>query len=169
VPYPQISFAGRSPFEMYHRACTQNDCVFGKPPAFRPACPGRAIGNHKLCGWGRVFPTACPIEHSVSERMRWHVWEPRLRGTSKDGSDFYADELVPREGTRAQFMAEFRRAVEAYLPHIWEARLMLHSCRLVEERKNGTTATRHSDYAAQVPIVRASTATCQSKEQSTTV
>ena len=43
---------------------------------------------------------------------------------------------------------------------------MLHSCRLLEERKDCKTATRHSDYAAQVPIVRASTATCASKEHS---
>jgi hypothetical protein len=164
VPYPQISFEGRPPFEMYHRECTLGSCEFGKPPSFRPPCPARDANNNTLCGWAKVFPKPCPIEYSETERMRWHAWEPRLRGTSKDGTDFYADELVPREGTRAQFMGEFRRAVEAYLPHIWEVRLMLHSCRLMEERKDGKTVTRHSDYAAQVPIQRASTATCASKE-----
>jgi hypothetical protein len=61
-------------------------------------------------------------------------------------------------------MREFRANVETYLPHIWEVRLMRHAVRLFEERKDQVTATHHSDYASQVPIVRASTATCASKE-----
>jgi hypothetical protein len=164
VPYTQISFAEGPPFEMYHRACTRGDCGHAKPLAFRPPCPGRAGGNGTPCGWARAFPKQCPIEYSETDRMRWHAWEPRLRGTSKDGSAYMADELVPRDGPRAQFMGELRTAVEAYLPHIWEVRLMRHACRLMEARKDQVTATRHSDYASQLPIVRASTGTCQSKE-----
>jgi hypothetical protein len=165
VPYPQISSAAGPQFEMYRRECTQGKCGHPKPAAFRPSCPNRAAGNSTPCGWRNAFPAECPIEYSTTERMRWHAWEPRLRGTSKDGSDFYADELVPRDGRRAQFMREFIAAVEAYLPHIWEVRLMRHACRLFEERKDEFTVTRLSDYASQVPIVRPSTATCQSKEQ----
>jgi hypothetical protein len=169
VAYPEISSSSSSLdsdcFQMHYRSCTQGKCEHHKPPNFRPKCPKRAAGNKMLCGWKHVFPSRCPIEYSETERMRWHAWEPRLRGTSKDGSDFYADELVPRDGPRAQFMLDFVAAVDAYLPHIWEVRLMRHACRLFEERKDQVTLTRHSDYASQVPIVRASTATCQSKEQ----
>ena len=164
VPYPQISSAAGPPFEMYRRECTQGKCGHLKPALFRPPCPNRAAGNNALCGWRHAFPHECPIEYSTTERMRWHAWEPRLRGTSKDGSDFYADELVPRDGRRAQFMREFVASVEVYLPHIWEVRLMRHAVRLFEERKDEFTVTRLSDYASQVPIVRPSTATCQSKE-----
>jgi hypothetical protein len=85
VPYRRSrSTTGR---RLRYRKCTQGNCAFGKPPAFRPPCPGRTAADFKLCGWGKVVPKPCPIEHSDTERMRWHAWEPRLRGTNKDGTD----------------------------------------------------------------------------------
>ena len=99
-----------------------------------------------------MFPTPCPMDASDSQSMRWHMWQPMLRkkGDGDGVADFYADELVPRTGSSKDFLGAFAEGVSIYLAHIWEVRCMRQSIALFEFNKDQFTATKHTDYAAEV-------------------
>lgn len=141
-------------------------CCYGKCPKMDAAAKARFLGQDepKMCGWQNVFGNSfCPLEAS-SQPFSWQVWEPRLRGTNAEGKPSYSDELVPKHGTRAQFMTELRESLEAYLPHFWDHVLMQRGIKVHEAHKDSVTATIRSDYAAQIKTIRAHNATCASPE-----
>mmetsp|Transcript_2435 Transcript_2435/g.7592 ORF Transcript_2435/g.7592 Transcript_2435/m.7592 type:complete len:392 (+) Transcript_2435:754-1929(+) len=92
------------------------------------------------------------------------AWEPRQRGTNADGEPSYSNELVPKRGTRREFMCFLRQALEAYLPHYWDLRMMQRGLLVFEQHKGPTTATIRSDYAAQIRTIRVRNATCATPE-----
>ena len=141
-------------------------CCYGKCPKKEAAAKARLLGGEvpKVCGWANVFGDAfCPLEAN-DQPFSWYVWEPRLRGTNSEGKPSYSDELVPKHGTRAQFMMELRAALEIYLPHFWDHVLMQRGIKVHEALKDSITATIRSDYAAQIKTIRAHNATCASPE-----
>ena len=104
------------------------------------------------------------VAEASDQPFSWYVWEPRLRGKNADGEPSYSDELVPKHGTRREFMVELRAAIEAYLPHWWDNVMMQRGIKVYEAHKDGVTATLRSDYAAQIRTIRLHTATCASAE-----
>ena len=87
-----------------------------------------------------------------------------MRGTNAEGKPSYSPELVPKHGTRKEFMAELRAAIEAFLPHFWDHVLMSRGIKVHKALKDGVTATFRSDYAAQIKTIRAHSATCAHPE-----
>jgi len=121
----------------------------------------------RACGWANVFSDNnggfCALEAS-NEPFEWMAWEPRQRGTNADGEPSYSNELVPKRGTRREFMCFLRQALEAYLPHYWDLRMMQRGLLVFEQHKGPTTATIRSDYAAQIRTIRVRNATCATPE-----
>ena len=95
---------------------------------------------------------------------KWQVWEPRLRGINAEGKPSYSPELVPKHGTRKEFMVELRAAIETFLPHFWDHVLMQRAITVHEALKDNVTATFRSDYAAQIKTIRVHSATCAHPE-----
>ena len=141
-------------------------CCYGKCPKTEAAAKARLLGKEapKICGWAHVFGDEfCPLE-ATDQPFSWQVWEPRLRGTNADGKASYSDELVPKHGTRAEFLGELRAALETYLPHFWDHVLMQRGIKVHEALKDSVTATIRSDYAAQIKTIRLHNATCATQE-----
>lgn len=105
-----------------------------------------------------------PIQYPPAHLLRKQVWEPRVRSTNAEGKPSYSDELVPKHGTRSQFMRELLAALEVYLPHFWDQVLMQRGIKVHEALIYSTTATIRSDYAAQIKTIRVYNATCASPE-----
>jgi hypothetical protein len=142
-------------------------CCYGKCPRKEVAYRARFLGTGdvpKVCGWASVFGDGfCALE-ADSQPFSWQTWEPRLRGKNADGEPTYADELVPKHGTRAEFMAELRRAIEVFMPHWWDHVMMQRGIKVHETHKDSVTATIRSDYAAQIKTIRVHSATCAHAE-----
>jgi hypothetical protein len=141
------------PFEMYHQLCCTGKCVSksGGSAASSRRCPNRAPLERRYCGWANTFPTPCPIDAHETETITYHAWQAMLRKRGEDGgADHYAEELVPIRATRAQFIAAFQGFVTTYLAHVWECRAMRQGLKMFEANKDGVTATKLTDYAAQV-------------------
>lgn len=149
--YPGYSIAGGPTFKSYPGLCSNNKC------------PKRMLGQAMTpgaCSWENVFGKDCPVEAS-SDKFTWYRWEPRHRSTNAEGKKFYSDEWVPHEGTRAEFIKELRAAIkDSYLPHDWRHILIRHGIKLHESRKDSTTATEWSDYAAVLDLTREKSVTC---------
>ena len=100
-----------------------------------------------------MFPTPCPIDAHETELITYHAWQAMLRKRGEDDTpDHYAEELVPIRATRAQFMIAFRGFVTTYLAHVWEYRMMRQGLKMFEANKDGVTASKLTDYAAQVGV-----------------
>lgn len=125
--YPEYSVTGEAVFHTYHRACAADNC------------PRRIFKPKDACGWEHVFGADCPIEsgNSKDANFSWFVWEQRLRGTDADGKPVYSPEWVPRQGTRGQFLSEFRPKVRQWLEHTWRKSFLSHSLRLIEDKRSG--------------------------------
>jgi hypothetical protein len=107
--------------------------------------------ERRYCGWANSFPTPCPIDADETETISYHTWQAMLRKRGEDGGpDYYAEELVPIWATRAQFITAVQGFVTTYLAHVWECRAMRQGLEMFEANKDGVTATKLSDYAAQV-------------------
>lgn len=91
-------------------------------------------------------------------------WTSCDAGTNAEGKPSYSNELVPKHGTRAQFMGELRAALEVFLPHYWDHVMMQRGIKVHEALKDSTTGTFRSDYAAQIKTIRAHNATCAHPE-----
>lgn len=169
-------------------------CCYGKCPKKDLAAKARLLGREmpQVCGWKGIFgDMLCPLE-ATDEHFSWQVctapptintpplsqrvhmsdlccktrqvWEPRLRGTNAEGKPSYSPELVPRHGTRREFMTELRVAIDAFLPHFWDHVLMQRGIKVHETLKDNVTATIRSDYAAQIKTIRLHSATCAHPE-----
>lgn len=141
------------PFEMYHQLCCTGKCVSksGVSVASSRRCPNRSPLERRYCGWANSFPTPCPIDADEIEMISYHAWQAMLRKRGEDGGpDYYAEELVPIRATRAQFITAFQGFVTTYLAHVWECRAMRQGLKMFEANKDGVTATKLTDYAAQV-------------------
>ena len=82
------------------------------------------------------------VAEASDQPFSWYVWEPRLRGKNADGEPSYSDELVPKQGTRRDFMVELRAAIEAYLPHWWDNVMMQRGTKVHEAHKDDVTGRR---------------------------
>ena len=110
---------------------------------------------------------ACQPPHlypHLNGSCKWQIWEPRLRGINAEGKPSYSPELVPKHGTRKEFMVELRTAIETFLPHFWDHVLMQRGITVHEALKDNVTATFRSDYAAQIKTIRVHNATCAHPE-----
>jgi len=140
-------------FELHYQLCCNGKCVSksGGSVASSRRCPNRDALERRYCGWVNSFPTPCPIDADETELITYHAWQAMLRKRGDDGGpDHYAEELVPIRATRAHFMAAFQGFVTTYFAHIWECRMMRQGLKMFEANKDGVTASKLTDYAAQV-------------------
>jgi hypothetical protein len=125
---PGYSLPGRV-YAEYDHACAAD------------SCPKQLFSPHDACGvtaeglW-RIFGSDCPVECS-DELFEWYVWTMQQRGVTEDGKPTYSPEWTPRRGTRAEFLAEFRPKVRAWLYHSWRDRQLRHGLRVFEDRRSG--------------------------------
>lgn len=169
--FPAYDLPGQQPFKAYRGCCISGACP-RKPAVERQrekansVFAGWAAPQERIlaCGWENVFGSDCPRESSDAI-FKWQVWAPQLRGTNEEGKQFYSPELIPKRGTRAEFIAEFRVGVEAMLPHLWRDKMLRRGLKVHEASKDADTATLWSDYAAQFETSRGHTATCATKER----
>ena len=77
----------------------------------------------------------------------------------------YQKELIPKHGTRAEFMDALSRMYAEYAPHIRRGAWSRQTSRLHEHHKTATQQTRIADFAAQMPLDRIATPTCAYPER----
>ena len=162
MQYPPYALDG-TPFSFYDRPLLLWQVSKGGGGGKGAADWRRRRGAEGVRLVGVFGDTPCPLEAS-SEPFSWEVWEPSLRGKNADGEPSYSDELVPKHGTRAEFMQELRQAIEAFLPHWWDHVMMQRGIKVHEAHKDSVTATIRSDYAAQIKTLRVHNSTCASPE-----
>ena len=138
--FPEQSVGGERPFQIYARACCEDNCP-NKGNLFE-----RRKGS--ACGYALVFEGfTCPIDNSDDEFI-WQRWEKMLRNANKEretddgkpAKPSYSMELVPHRGTRSEFMIEMfgkKGHVRRWLPHKRRIRWCRQSRRLFEEHKSG--------------------------------
>jgi hypothetical protein len=163
VEHKALQLSGeKKPWLAYKGACAAGKC--GKL-VYSPGTVWR-----KNCGWENVFGSDCPVEADASKTFRWQVWQPQRRGENRETNDgkvtcSYSPELVPAEGSRADFFKMLQAAAKANLPHDWRDRMLRRGLKVHEARKNSTVATRWCDYAAQFETKRLHTGTCAVRER----
>ena len=126
----------------------------------------------KLCGWDVRIPKECPVEYSDA-LWSWHRWEQRERGKNREtGEAVTSMEFVPHIGTRAEFMREYRREFERWMPHVHDDNELKFMLKLQEEemtspeqRASPTMSNTRADFGAAIEIQRLFSATCAFPER----
>lgn len=152
----------KKPWLIYKGACAYGRC------AKMVWLPGGVWRRN--CGWENVFGADCPVENDATKSFRWQVWAPQRRGSDHETSDgriasSYSPELVPAEGSRADFMKMLRLAASEDLAHDWRDKMFRRGLKVHEALKGSSVATRWVDYAAQFETKRLHTATCAVRER----
>lgn len=107
----------------------------------------------------------CPVVGSSEKIYRWRAWRPRLSGTNKEtGEPTYNSEFAPVSGTRREFLDFWQERLKVYGPHRWSLRWSKQGLRRVEKFRPENCATMHSDFAAQLPVLREYLGTCGRRE-----
>ena len=126
----------------------------------------------KQCGWDVRITKECPVEYSDAP-WSWHRWEQRERGKNRDtGEAITCMEFVPHIGTRAEFMREYRREFELWMPHVHDDNELKFMLKLQEEemtspeqRASPTMSNTRADFGAAIEIQRLFSATCAFPER----
>ena len=140
-------------FSFFNGLCCHNRCPKvsqrAKARLLQPM-NGTAPVLPAACGWAHVFDgKLCPLE-ATDLPFQWETWQPRLRGTNKDGEPSYSDELCPKHGTRLEFMKELRTAIEVYMPHFYDYIMM---CRGIKVSPPLARPLLHSEVQPSPPAI----------------
>ena len=141
-------------FKIIPKLCAEQKCKHCVPD--RNYDPSRACGVER-----RTAPLKkCPIVYG-NDRCEWYTWAPRLSGNNKEtGEPHMQAEWVPTWGPRRGFLDFYTEELVPYASHKWREDWCRQTMKRIERFRPRTTATKHSDFAAILPIVREYLGTC---------
>ena len=146
IAWPAYQLPGERPFRSFFGSCCYGKCP-KKGLRSSPFDASRPVA----CGWDSVFGEDCPIECN-DEPFEWLEWKQMARGSDQDGQATYAPELVPRKGTRREFLAYERQAIAAAMPKRYRSKMLRRGLKVPRSHCPARGPTEHCALNSPRPI-----------------